>query len=340
MQVDPRAADLHPRYRWVPTALRIAAAVGGVTFPRPEHVPLAEPLAIARWMAETLQAGETPHVYSFVSPVSRLCQAARAAGIELPGARFTVTGEPVTAARLGVIRAVGAEVQSDYGSADAGGLVSHSCLQPAAPDDVHLFHDLHALIQAGEDSPEPSLPPNALLISSLRATSPFVLLNVSMGDQAFVERRACGCPLEALGWTIHLHAVRSFEKLTAGGMTFLDVDVIRVLETDLPARFGGSPSDYQLIEEEADDGSARVALLVHPAVGPLDETALRETFLDAIGPGSGAARVMALQWRTARLPVIERRPPIPSAKGKILHVWRPRRAELRAEPPGAAAPHH
>jgi hypothetical protein len=336
VQIDPRQATLHPRYRWVPTALRIAAAMGRVAFPRPEHVPLAEPLPIARWMTETLQAGGVPHIYSFVSPVVRLCQAARAAGMELPGARFTVTGEPVTEARLAVIRAVGAEVRSDYGSADAGGLVSHSCLHPVAPDDVHFFHDLHALIQAGNDSPEPALPPHALLISSLRATSPFVLLNVSMGDRALVERRACGCPLEALGWSTHLHAVRSFEKLTAGGMTFLDVDVIRVLETDLPARFGGGPSDYQLIEEEAGDGGARIALLVHPAVGPLDETALRETFLDAIGPGPGAARVMAFQWRAARLPVIERRPPIPSAKGKILHVWRPR----RAEPPGATAAHH
>jgi hypothetical protein len=91
-----------------------------------------------------------------------------------------------------------------------------------------------------------------------------------MGDQAIVVQRACGCPLEQLGWVTHLHTIRSYEKLTGGGMTFLDTDVIRVLEEELPARFGGTPTDYQLLEEEADDGQPRLQLLVHPRVGPLN----------------------------------------------------------------------
>ena len=37
-------------------------------------------------------------------------------------------------------------------------------------------------------------------------------------------------------------------------MTFLDSDVIRVLEEVLPARFGGGPTDFQLVEQEDDDG--------------------------------------------------------------------------------------
>jgi hypothetical protein len=57
-----------------------------------------------------------------------------------------------------------------------------------------------------------------------------------------------------LGWTTHLRDIRSQEKLTAGGMTFLDTDLIRVLEEVLPARFGGAPTDYQLVEEEAEEG--------------------------------------------------------------------------------------
>ena len=96
-------------------------------------------------------------------------------------------------------------------------------------------------------SAEARLPPRALLLSSLRASSPLVLLNVSLGDQAFVERRHCGCPLESMGWDLHLHTIRSFEKLTAGGMTFLGSDVIRVMEDVLPGRFGGGPADYQLV---------------------------------------------------------------------------------------------
>lgn len=62
---------------------------------------------------------------------------------------------------------------------------------------------------------------------------------------------------ERLGWTLHLHGIRSVEKLTAAGMTFLDSDVIRVLEEVLPGRFGGGPTHYQLVEEEdAEDGRA------------------------------------------------------------------------------------
>src|SRR3990172_8887397 len=81
-----------------------------------------------------------------------------------------------------------------------------------------------------------------------------ILLNISMGDQAVVLRRQCGCPLEQLGWTTHLHTIRSHEMLTCGGISFLDTDVIRVIEEVLPARFGGAPTDYQLLEDEADDG--------------------------------------------------------------------------------------
>jgi hypothetical protein len=141
-----------------------------------------------------------------------------------------------------------------------------------------------------------------------------------MGDQAVVERRRCGCPLESLGWTTHLHSIRSFEKLTAGGMTFLDTDVIRVLEEVLPGRFGGSPAHYQLLEEEGADGRPRLRLLVHPAVGPLDSTAVAEAFLTALGDGPGAARAMGLHWRHASYLGVERRVPLTTPAAKILHL--------------------
>ena len=133
-------------------------------------------------------------------------------------------------------------------------------------------------------------------MSSLRASAPLVLINVSLGDQA-TARAPCGCPLGALGWTTHLATIRSHEKLTAGGMTFLDTDLIRVLEEVLPARFGGAPTDYQLVEEEAADGRPRLRLLVHPARRPGRSGTLVDAFLSAIGAGPGGERVMELQWR-------------------------------------------
>jgi hypothetical protein len=158
------------------------------------------------------------------------------------------------------------------------------------------------------------------LISSLGPSAPFILLNVSMGDQATVSERTCGCPLERLGWTIHLHAIRSYEKLTAGGMTFLDTDVIRILEEVLPGRFGGVPTDYQLVEEMAADGAPRIALFVHPRVGPLPPEAVAQTFLTAIAGGSGAERIMGMVWRDAGLLRVERQVPVATATGKILHL--------------------
>ena len=47
------------------------------------------------------------------------------------------------------------------------------------------------------------------------------MLNVSLGDQAVMVQHACGCPLQTLGWDTHLYTIRSYEKLTGGGMTSL-----------------------------------------------------------------------------------------------------------------------
>jgi hypothetical protein len=75
-------------------------------------------------------------------------------------------------------------------------------------------------------------------------------LNALLGDQAVVLSRDCGCPFERLGWTLHAHTIRSDEKVTAAGMNFSDGELIHVLEEVLPARFGGTPTHYQLAEDE------------------------------------------------------------------------------------------
>jgi phenylacetate-coenzyme A ligase PaaK-like adenylate-forming protein len=289
-----------------------------VPLPPPEPATLDDPLPIARWMADTLRAGAVPHLVSFVSPAVLLCRAARAAGIDLRGAVLTVGGEPFTAARQATLRDAGLEVMSGYASTEAGGIATE-CLAPEGPDDLHVQLDRVALIQPGPAGPA-GLPEDALLTTALRPSAPVVLLNASLGDHGRLVERACGCPLERLGWRVHLHGVRSFEKLTAGGMTFHDADVARVLDEVLPARFGGGPTDYQLVEQESLDGRARLVLRVHPAVGPLDPQEGGTAFLDALGRGSGVERVMALQWSQAGLVSVERRPPTTTANGKILHL--------------------
>jgi hypothetical protein len=107
-------------------------------------------------------------------------------------------------------------------------------------------------------------------------------------------------------------------------MTFLDSDLVRVLEEVLPRRFGGGPTDYQLAEEVTTaDGHPCLRLLIHPRVGPIEPTAAAETFLTAISQGSGVERVMGTVWREANFLRVERRPPYATPAGKILHLHLP-----------------
>jgi hypothetical protein len=304
--------------------MRWGSLLGGVPLPRLQYVPVDSALQIARWMHGVLRSGGAPQLFLAPSPAARLSRAALEAGVDLRGTCLTLSGEPITETRLAVIRRAGAEVAASYGAMEMGGPVGAGCCAPEAPDDVHVLHDTHALIQPGSEGRTAGLPPLALLLSSLLPTAPFVLLNVSLGDQARVIRRGCGCPLEALGWTTHLETIRSFEKLTAGGIAFLDTDVVRVLEEILPARFGGGPTDYQLVEEEVENGRPCLRLLIHPAVGPLDPGKVAETFLRAIGPGSGIERLAGLLWQEGHFLRIERRPPLAMASGKVLHLHVPR----------------
>jgi hypothetical protein len=320
-QIDPTADGLHPRYRWSARTLVWGGRMLGVPLPVPRHVPIDAPMPIVRWMVDTLAAGRIPHLWTYASSATRICQAAASAGIDIRGARFSVSGEPVTAARLGAVRQTGAEIAPRYGASDCG-QIGFGCLAPEFPDEVHWLSDLHAVIQPPDDGSTPELPRRLLFMTSLRPTARSILLNASLGDQGTLMERTCGCPFEGEGWRLHVHSIRSDEKVTAAGMKFSDAELIRVLEDVLPARFGGAATHYQLVEQETSEGQSRLRLLVHPSVGPLDPGLVADTFLGAIGRGSGVERIMELAWREADVLRVERRAPMSTATGKILHLHR------------------
>jgi len=318
-QIDPGAPSLHPRYRWSARLAWMGSRVAGRPLPGPEHVPLDDPLPIVRWLEAERGAGRTPHLHAYTSAIVRLCQAGRDRGADLTGVQFACVGEPSTAARLATIRATGAAAWPRYAGLECGP-VGFGCLAPAAADDLHFFHDRLALIQPGPGPAPPGLPADALLFTGLRPrSSPLTLLNVSLGDRATVSERACECPLGALGWRRHLGEIRSFEKLTAGGMNVLDADVVRILEEVLPARFGGGPADYQLVEEEAVGGHPRLTLLVHPRIGPVEPDLAVRVFLEAVAAGR-PGRVASLAWADGGLLRVERRAPVATETGKIQHL--------------------
>ena len=148
------------------------------------------------------------------------------------------------------------------------------------------------------------------------------MLNVESGDYGTLEERSCGCPWEELGYSKHLVGMHSYEKLTSEGVTFLGADLHYVLEEVLPARFGGSPIDYQFLEEE-EAGMSRVSLLVAPRVGEIDERDVFETVLKTLR-GVPGGREMTDQWRQGDTLRVVRREPYVTATAKILplHILR------------------
>ena len=218
---------------------------------------------------QQIRAGATPHLKTYASMAMQLCETAAGAGIELAGTQFTLTGEPLTRARLQNLAGHGARAASDYGSNETG-QAGEPCAAPDAPDDVHLMDDLHGVIQAGPAGQAYGFPSRALLVTSRRSTAPPILLNVSMGDEAWIITRSCGAPSKPPGGDAtctEFAASRSSRPV--GGLSSTPTSSA-CSKSLLPARFGGAPAHYQLVEEEAPDGQARLSLVVDPAVGPVD----------------------------------------------------------------------
>lgn len=318
--IDTGTRGLHPRYRWGSRALWLGSRLAGVPLPGPTVAPLDAPEPIVNWMVDVLGQGRIPHLWTFASSAVLVCEAATAMGVDIAGARFTAGGEPTTPARRRAVEAVGGVMIPRMGATETD-ILSYACVDPDGADDMHFFDDRHALIQPDETNGAPPLPANAMILTSLLPSAPILLLNVCLGDQATLVRRECGCPMAATGWRYHVSQVRSYEKLTAGGITLLDSDVIRVLEEVLPNRFGGTPLDYQLLERlDMDSGHPVVELLVAPQLPNIVESELRDAFLAAVGGGTGGQHLMGLLWRHGNVVRVIRESPRRTASGKILHV--------------------
>jgi hypothetical protein len=300
----------------------------GHRLPRPVHCDLQLPERIVAWLMQQRREGKVICLLTAVSSAVRIAAAALEAGRSLEGVTFFVRSEPYTAARQQTIEASGARVFVNFASAEVS-TIGISCAEPAAPDDVHFFESLYALARrtrrVGEGGPEI----DALLFSSLTDHVPKTLLNVETGDYAEVERRDCGCKLGALGLHTHLSQIRSFEKLTGEGMTFARTNLAHVVEVVLPARFGGTGIDYQVLEEERGRGLPRLVLRVSPTVGQLHEATVRSAFLEALAHDGAMERYMAAFWQRASTIEIERKPPFVTPAGKILSFQLVRGSNVR-----------
>ena len=318
-QVNSHTTGLHRRYAWSERTLKLGSAFAGVKIPSPQFVPMNDLSPIAEWVSSILRSGKTPHICTTVSSAVRLCLFAMDTGTDLTGAFFTVRGEAVTPARMAVLDKAGVRFIAHYSSMDAG-LMGLACHNPTASDDMHVVSSCVALIQVGASGIDAGLPPKALLVTRLTQKHPFDLINFSTGDQADLEYYNCSCPLEETGWHQHMKNIRSFEKLTGGGITFSDHQLIRILEEILPQRFGGAPTDYQLVEDEDSTGLPLMRLMARPSLGEMNPAEVERVFLNALSHGGGAQKVAAEQWRNGQVLKLERKNPIMTPAGKILHL--------------------
>jgi len=310
---------LVPRSKsWAVTTIALAASrMAGKPIPSPEYVGLSEAGRVARWMADLRRQGLTPHLDTSVSTAILAARAAQQEGLDISGAFVRVGGEPLTPGRAALLRKEGCRFAAHYAIAESGP-VGIACSDPAAADDAHLLEGkMAAVMRAGVPGmrcPDGIAP---LYLTTLLAASPKIMINVESGDTAVMERRACSCLFGEMGLQTHLHSIRSYEKLTAGGMHFLGSTLIRLVEEILPGRFGGDPTDYQFVESDS-CGLAGVRLRIHPRLSGVDEARVLETVFAELARGGAADRMMAEQWRQGGVLKTERTAPQATAAAKIL----------------------
>jgi hypothetical protein len=165
---------------------------------------------------------------------------------------------------------------------------------------------------------------DAFQCTTLLPSARKVMLNVELDDYGIVEERTCGCAWQELGFRTHLRGIRSFRKLTGEGMTLIGTDMIRILEEDLPRRFGGSPLDYQLLEEEDERGFTRLSIVVSPEVSLSNEADVIDVVLKALESAGHAAALSRTIWGQAQTLRVRRMKPVWTKRGKLmpLHIER------------------
>jgi hypothetical protein len=317
--------DLRPslKSRLAVRAFGVLSRLYGKPVPTPEEVRLDQAVRVARWAAEALKTSPTCLIALQVSNAARVSIAAREAGLDLTGAVLWGGGEPPTPAKVAEMHRAGARWVPGYWITEAGNL-GLGCAAPADDNDIHFFRDAAAVIQHPRRVPGTDVTVDAFHFTTLLPTAPRLLLNVQSDDYGVIERRRCGCRLEACGFVDHLRHIRSFRKLTGEGVTLVGSEMERVLDEVLPARFGGTPLDYQLAEEEDERGFTRLAIRVSPRVQLDDEQAVIDAVLAALRRSSAAADMAAATWAQAGTLRVRRAEPVSTRVGKLmpLHIQR------------------
>ena len=284
--------------------LASTAKVAGVTLTLPQLAEVEKPERLLAWLHRHAPQGAV--VVTFPGSALRLQAYSERIRRPMPPSIFILGGEPITARKRTLLENRGHRVYPWYGAVDAG-RIAIGCLKPEAADDMHLLTDRFAAIDWH----------GRLLLTSLLPSVHKRYLNTDCGDMATIERRRCGCPLGQLGLEFHLKDVRSVQKFSLEGIT-LPADLVhRLADEVLPERCGGAPSDYQLLEEEGEDGWTRLVVRVAPEVVVSADKVI-ETVHQVLLEASRGAPALALRIKRSGVVTVRRQRPRFSRGGKLL----------------------
>jgi len=315
----PKGSFARAYHRLIAGEVALAGRWFGAGFPSLESVSSDQLGVIVGWADRHHRNGRRTCIRAVASTAARLARVAWQQGISLVGLTFVASGEPMTLGKQKVIERTGAKYAVMYGFTPGSIFLGFGCARQRHLDEMHVDEHLLAVIEHPDALTVGGQSIRPLLVSTLDPSERYLRLNVENGDYATLERRACGCPLGEVGMTQLIHHVGSHEKFTSEGLNYDFSSLFNFVEETLPSEFGGGIGDYQILEEEDEEGKSHLTLLVHPQVGALDEGSLRSRFVEELAKANESA---ARLWDSKGTVRIRRDVPLGSARGKVLPMQR------------------
>jgi len=271
-QTEGNLAGVARHKRLANRVLPTVTTLARTGFPRPTHVPTADPEPVVRWLRSMVDEHGAAGITGYASSVTAAARWAVEHDVDLTGVVTYPSSEPVTPGKLAAMRAAGMAPNPTYAFMPEG-TMAIAC-DECEDEEYHLWeHELAVVTRTRPRDDDTEV--EAFCWTSLAIEAPRVMVNVENDDYGILREDVdCSCPLAPLGLRTRLQDIRGISKVVAAGVS-LDGDTFdRLAEVVLPERLGGGPGDYQFGEEGA-EGQTRVVLRVHPRVGPVDEAEAR-----------------------------------------------------------------
>ena len=288
--------------------------LAGAKIPFPSYLEQGDFSPVAEFIARRKRAGLRSQMMGMVSSITRVAAAAVDLGLDIRGSRALVTGESLTEIKREVIESAGIEVFPSYAASDFG-TIGVPCRQMNTGDCVHVAKASIALVSRPIHDAWCDEPVDSLHITSLLSFAPRTLINVEIGDTGVIEPANCDCVYSKLGYNQRVRNIAAISKIKGQGYALRVPHMVKLLEEDLPQKFGGRHGDYQLAEVEG-KAQTEMVLRIHPRAKVQSPEEVLRYFLAECRRVPGGSMTV-LQWTESngvRVEVVE---PVLAASGKF-----------------------